>query len=46
MIAGQQLADTHSAIALSTTHGARVVQLHCTADRAHAVFMSKVFVPK
>lgn len=46
-IAGQQLADTHSAIALNHPHGT-TRQLHkcIVADRAHAVFNGKVFVPK
>ena len=47
MIADQQLADTHSAIALNYPHGI-TRQLHkcIVADRAHAVFNGKVFVPK
>lgn len=47
MIAEQQLADTHSAIALNHPHG-NSNQLHkcIVADRAHAVFNGKVFVPK
>ena len=47
MIAGQQLADTHSAIALNHPYGTSR-QLHkcIVADRAHAVFNGKVFVPK
>lgn len=46
-IGGQQLADTHSAIAYMHPHGTSR-QLHkCIVDdRAHAVFNGKVFVPK
>lgn len=46
-IAGEQLADTHSAIALNYPHGTSR-QLHkcIVADKAHAVFNGKVFVPK
>ena len=47
MIAEQQVADTHSAIALNYPHGI-TRQLHkcIVGDRAHAVFNGKVFVPK
>ncbi|MCT7952644.1 Fe-S cluster assembly protein SufD [Ancylothrix sp. C2] len=47
MIAGEQLADTHSLIALNHPHGT-TDQLHkcIVGDRAHAVFNGKVFVPK
>jgi Fe-S cluster assembly protein SufD len=47
VIAGEQLADTHSVIALTKPYGT-TNQLHkCIAgDRAHAVFNGKVFVPK
>lgn len=47
MIAGKQLADTHSAIALNHPYG-MTRQLHkcIVADRAHAVFNGKVFVAK
>lgn len=47
IIAGKQLADTHSAIALNHPHGT-TKQLHkcIVGDRAHAVFNGKVFVPK
>ena len=46
-IAGEQLADTHSTIALNHPHGT-TRQLHkcIVGDRAHAVFNGKVFVPK
>lgn len=46
-IAGEQLADTHSAVVLAHPHGT-ARQLHkCIADdRAHSVFNGKVFVPK
>jgi Fe-S cluster assembly protein SufD len=47
IISGNQLADTHSAIALNYPYGTSR-QLHKTivGDRAHAVFNGKVFVPK
>jgi len=47
MIAGQQLADTHSAINLNYPYGT-TRQLHkcIVADRAHTVFNGKVLVPK
>ncbi|MBE9003702.1 Fe-S cluster assembly protein SufD [Fortiea sp. LEGE XX443] len=47
MIAGKQVADTHSAIALNHPYG-KCEQLHkcIVGDRAHAVFNGKVFVPK
>lgn len=47
MIAGNQLADTHSAIALNHPYGTSN-QLHkcIVGDRAHAVFNGKIFVPK
>ena len=47
MIGGEQVADTHSAIALNHPHGISN-QLHkCIVDdRGHAVFNGKVFVPK
>ncbi|NJO42409.1 MAG: Fe-S cluster assembly protein SufD [Cyanobacteria bacterium CRU_2_1] len=47
LIGGEQLADTHSAIALTKPHST-TRQLHkCIVDdRAHAVFNGKVFVPK
>lgn len=47
MIGGNQLADTHSAIALNYPYG-RSQQLHkcIVGDRAHGVFNGKVFVPK
>ncbi|PMB23765.1 Fe-S cluster assembly protein SufD [Fischerella thermalis] len=47
VIGGNQLADTHSAIALNYPYGTSR-QLHKTivGDRAHAVFNGKVFVPK
>ncbi len=47
MIAGSQVADTHSAIALSKPYGV-TRQLHkcIVADRAHAVFNGKVLVPQ
>ncbi|MGB3206902.1 MAG: Fe-S cluster assembly protein SufD [Crinalium sp.] len=47
MIAGSQVGDTHSAIALNHPYGI-TNQLHkcIVGDRAHAVFNGKVFVPK
>jgi Fe-S cluster assembly protein SufD len=47
VIGDQQLADTHSAIALNHPHGVSK-QLHkcIIGDRAHGVFNGKVFVPK
>jgi Fe-S cluster assembly protein SufD len=47
LISGEQLADTHSAIALNHPNGT-TNQLHkCIIDnRAHAVFNGKVFVPR
>ena len=47
MIWGNQLGDTHSAIALNYPYGVSQ-QLHkcIVGDRAHAVFNGKVFVPK
>ncbi|BAY97848.1 FeS assembly protein SufD [Tolypothrix tenuis PCC 7101] len=47
VIFGNQLADTHSAIALNHPYGTSK-QLHkcIVGDRAHAVFNGKVFVPK
>jgi Fe-S cluster assembly protein SufD len=47
MIAGNQVADTHSAIALNHPYGTSK-QLHkcIVGDHAHAVFNGKVFVPK
>ena len=47
MIAGSQVGDTHSAIALNHPYGI-TNQLHkcVVGDRAHAVFNGKVFVPK
>lgn len=47
IIGGQQLADTHSAIALNYPHGTSK-QLHkcILSDRAHGVFNGKIFVPK
>ena len=47
MIAGSQIGDTHSAIALNHPYGISN-QLHkcVVGDRAHAVFNGKVFVPK
>jgi Fe-S cluster assembly protein SufD len=47
IIGGEQLADTHSAIAYTKPHGtSRQIQKCIIDDRAHAVFNGKVFVPK
>ncbi|HIK56576.1 MAG TPA: Fe-S cluster assembly protein SufD [Synechococcales cyanobacterium M55_K2018_004] len=47
MIAGEQVSDTHSAIALSRPHcTARQLHKCIIDDRAHAIFNGKVFVPK
>jgi Fe-S cluster assembly protein SufD len=47
IIGGNQLADTHSAIALNYPHSTSR-QLHkcIVGDRAHGVFNGKIFVPK
>lgn len=47
MICGEQLADTHSNLALNYPYGTSR-QLHkcIVGDRAHAVFNGKIFVPK
>jgi Fe-S cluster assembly protein SufD len=47
MISGEQLSDTHSAVNLTKPHGT-TNQLHkcIVADKAHAVFNGKVFVPQ
>lgn len=44
---GEQVADTHSIVALTKPHGT-TDQLHkcIVSDRAHTVFNGKVFVPK
>ncbi|UIE39564.1 Fe-S cluster assembly protein SufD [Leptodesmis sichuanensis] len=47
MIGGEQVADTHSAIAYTKPHGTSQQVHKCIVDhRAHAVFNGKVFVPK
>jgi Fe-S cluster assembly protein SufD len=47
MIAGEQVGDLHSTIALTAPHGTtRQIQKNIVGDRAHAVFNGKVFVPK
>lgn len=47
MIRGEQVSDTHSAIALTQPHGiSRQLHKCIIDDRAHAVFNGKVFVPK
>ena len=47
LVVGEQLADTHSTIALNYPYGT-TRQLHKTIvdDKGHAVFNGKVFVPK
>jgi Fe-S cluster assembly protein SufD len=47
MIAGKQVADTHSAIALNHPYGSsNQLQKNIIGDKAHGVFNGKVFVPK
>lgn len=47
MIAGTQVGDMHSAIALTQPYGTtRQLQKCVVGDRAHAVFNGKVFVPQ
>ncbi|MBW4506045.1 MAG: Fe-S cluster assembly protein SufD [Scytonematopsis contorta HA4267-MV1] len=47
MISGNQVADTHSAIALNYPYGVSRQLYKCiVGDRAHGVFNGKVFVPK
>jgi Fe-S cluster assembly protein SufD len=47
MIAGEQVGDLHSTIALTAPYGTtRQVQKNIVGDRAHAVFNGKVFVPQ
>jgi Fe-S cluster assembly protein SufD len=47
IIGGEQLSDTHSAIAYTKPYGtSHQVQKCIIDDRAHAVFNGKVFVPK
>jgi Fe-S cluster assembly protein SufD len=47
MIAGNQVADTHSAIALNYPYGVtKQLQKNIVGDRAHGIFNGKVFVPK
>jgi Fe-S cluster assembly protein SufD len=47
LIAGEQVSDTHSKIALNHPHG-RTNQLHksVVTDKAHAIFSGKVLVPQ
>ncbi len=47
VVADQQVADTHSAIAFTRPYGSSH-QLHkaIVGDRAHAIFNGKIFVPK
>lgn len=47
LIREQQLADTHSVLALTKPHGTSQQVHKCIVDdRAHAVFNGKIFVPK
>jgi Fe-S cluster assembly protein SufD len=47
MISGEQVADTHSAIAYTKPYGtSRQLQKNIVGDRAHAIFNGKVFVPQ
>jgi Fe-S cluster assembly protein SufD len=47
MVKGEQVADMHSAIALNHPHGiSNQLQKNIVADKAHAIFNGKVFVPK
>lgn len=47
MIAGTQVGDMHSAIALTQPYGiTRQLQKCVVGDRAHAIFNGKVFVPQ
>jgi Fe-S cluster assembly protein SufD len=47
MIAGEQVGDMHSAIALTAPYAVtRQLQKNIADDKAHAVFNGKVFVPK
>jgi Fe-S cluster assembly protein SufD len=47
MIAGEQVGDMHSTIALTSPYGVtRQLQKNIADDKAHAVFNGKVFVPR
>jgi Fe-S cluster assembly protein SufD len=47
MIKGEQVADMHSAIALNYPYGVcNQLQKNIVADKGHAIFNGKVFVPK
>ena len=47
MVAGEQLADTHSQIILNYPHGTtRQLQKNIASDRSHIVFNGRVFVGK
>ncbi len=47
MVSGNQLADTHSALALNHPHSSsKQLQKNIVADKAHGVFNGKIFVPK
>jgi Fe-S cluster assembly protein SufD len=47
IISGNQLSDTHSALALNYPHSnSKQLQKNIIADKAHGVFNGKIFVPK
>ena len=47
IITGNQLSDTHSALALNYPHSnSNQLQKNIIADKAHGVFNGKIFVPK
>jgi Fe-S cluster assembly protein SufD len=47
IISGNQLSDTHSALALNHPHSSsKQLQKNIVADKAHVVFNGKIFVPK
>jgi len=47
IITGNQLSDTHSALALNYPHSSsQQLQKNIIADKAHGVFNGKIFVPK
>ena len=47
IVSGNQLSDTHSALALNHPHSSsKQLQKNIVADKAHGVFNGKIFVPK
>ncbi len=47
IISGNQLSDTHSALALNYPHSnSKQLQKNIIADKAHGIFNGKIFVPK